>query len=277
LNPLTHGKEQVMKRFMMTCFMVALTVAGCGSYNAVQVPQAEPKGLSYCQRIDDMAVGMEPYMVKDKTALTFDSNMRKDQVMALYVSTVADGGSTYKVRRSDITAMDEFGNAYAPSDPKLIADRVERAFRKDEPALYDDLKKREMPDEVTVSNKSGSYFVYFDMMPAKAEARRLTVHVPASSADGSKKKDFSITVDPFRGVMDPAERWDSYDVRGVTPCGVPVETKTAQAPAAPTSVVTGGDDAARAEEAARRAEEAAKKAEAAANKNQKVFEKSLEK
>jgi len=248
-------------------FMAFFVLAGCGAYNARQVPLTKPNYMSYCQRQDGMAVGMEPYMVKDKTALVFDGNLRHDCVMALNVSMLADPGVTYKVKRSEITAVDEFGNRYSPSDASLFSDRIERALRRDKPALPEDVKNRELPDEATVTDNLTQGFVYFDMEPNHADARRFTVSIPAVSADGSRREEFNITVDPMRDQMNPMERWDSYNT-GVTTCGM-TAMKGAGTPS------SDAEAARRAEEAAKRAEEAAARAEKSADKGVKAFEKGL--
>ena len=185
------------------------------------------------------------------------------------VSMLADGKTAYKVKRSDITAVDEFGHNYAPMPADQMASRIERAFRRDKPELYDDMKAREMPDEVTVSDKLTQSFVYFDLEPSKTDPRKFTMVIPATSVDGNVHKEFRMTVDPFYGAMNPAEKWDSYDGRGITPCGL-MAKKAAPA-------VMKEEGANKAEESAKKAEESAKRAEEAAKKNEKVFEKSLQK
>lgn len=269
-----------MKRLLLSLAGVGalLLVSGCGSFRADLVPTSEPRNQAYCQRMDDMAVGLDPYMVKEKTALTFDSDLRCDKVLALSVSMLADGKTTYKVRRDGITASDEFGNSYAPMSAEDAAKRMERWLRHDKPRLYQTVKDRELPDEVTVSNQAVQGFVYFDMKPNKTDSRKFTVMVPATSADGSAHKDFKITVDPYTGEKDPAERWDSYYCSG-NPCCPPVTTAAAApAPTPAAAAPAVSDEAAkRAEDAARRAEDAARRAEEAAKKQQKAFEKGLEK
>jgi len=244
-----------MKRLAIASFVLVFTVIGCGSYNASQVPVTEPKDQSYCQRVDDMAVGMEPYMMKDKTALVFDNDLRAEEIMALNVSMVADGGAGYIVRKADIMSVDELGNEYKPMTPDEVAGRIDRALRKDA-GLKDDIAGRDMPDEVKVTGQVSQHFIFYDMAASKARARRFTVSFPATSADGKSQKAFSVTVDPMRTHMNPVERWGSYDARGVVMTCMADEK--APAPKA---------------EAVKPAE--AQKMEKAAEKQERIFEKQM--
>jgi hypothetical protein len=246
-----------MKRLLFSVFLLVFIAVGCGSYNARQVPLTEPKNESYCQRLGDMAVGLEPYMVKEKTNLVFDDNLKKEEIMALDVSMIADGDRTYVVKKSDIAAEDEFGNKYTPMTPSEVAGRIDKALRSDA-GLQDDIESRNMPDEVTVSKDVNQHFLFYDMSANHAESRKFTVSIKADATDGTSQKAFRLTVDPMRGHMNPTERWNSYDERGVTPCGAvaKAEVKAAPAPApAPAK------------------EEAAEKAQKAAEKQERIFEK----
>jgi len=246
-----------MKRSLFSVFLLVFVAVGCGSYNARQVPLTEPKNQSYCQRLGDMAVGLEPYMVKEKTNLVFDNSLRKEEIMALNVSMIADGDREYVVKKSDIEAVDEFGNKYTPMEPAEVAERIDRALRADA-GLMDDIESRNMPEEVTVTKDVTQHFLFYDMAANHAEARKFTVSIKADAPDGTSQKAFRLTVDPMRDHMNPTERWNSYDERGVTPCGdvVKAEAKPAPAPAP-------------------MKEEAAEKAEKAAEKQERIFEKQL--
>lgn len=245
-----------MERLLIGMFVAMFVVSGCGTYNSSQVPLTEPKNQSYCQRIGDMAVGMEPYMMKDKTILVFDNDLQKEEVMALNVSMIANGGTSYIVRKDDIKAMDEFGNEYSPMSPSEVAGRIDRALRADA-GLESDLEGRDMPDEVTVGSEMTQHFIYYDMTGNKAESRRWTMRVPATSTDGKTQKSFMLTVDPMRTHMNPTEKWSSYDERGVTPCMA--EMKKVEAPTA------------KAEPPVMKDESAKKETE----KQERMFEKSL--
>ncbi len=218
-----------MNKLLVSVLMLVFTVAGCGKYNAEPVALKVPKNQSYCQRLGDMAVGLEPYMVKEKTELKFDNDLRAEDIMALNISMIADGDREYIVKKSDIEAIDEFGNKYEPMEPAAVADRIDRALRSDE-GLVDDITERDMPGQVTVSRELTQHFLFYDMQPSNNTARKFTVSVKAESADGTSQKAFRITVDPFRGHMNPTERWNSYDERGVTPCGELAMKKAAPAP-----------------------------------------------
>lgn len=245
-----------MKKLTAAMFVLVFTAIGCGSYSARQVPISEPKDLSYCQRVDDMAVGIEPYMMKEKTNLVFDNSLQKEEVMALSVSMKADGGKDYVVRKADIKAVDEFGNEYTPMAPAEVAARIDRAFRKDV-GLQEDITAKDMPESVTVSNGITQHFIFYDMKPNHAEARMFTVSIPATSKDGMSQKAFKMTVDPMRQHMNPTERWDSYDGRGVTMTCMATEGKPAPAPKA--AEAPKPDDSAR----------------KAAEKQERIFEKQL--
>lgn len=218
-----------MKTLLVSVFMLVFTVAGCGTYEAEPVALKVPKDQSYCQRLGDMAVGLEPYMVYEKTTLVFDNDLRKEDVMALNVSMIADGDREYMVRKGDIEAIDEFGNSYEPMTPAEVASRIDRALRSDE-GLYEDIAMRDMPEEVKVSGELAQHFLFYDMAPSGNTSRKFTVYIKAESADGTSQKAFRLTVDPFRGHMNPAERWESYDERGVTPCGAMAMKKPAPEP-----------------------------------------------
>ncbi len=261
-----------MKRLWLICLAAAFMFVGCAHYSARQVPLNEPKDQPYCQKVGDMEVGADPYMVRDKTILVFGKTLRWHKVLAVSVSMMADGDAKYTVKKSDITAMDEFGNKYAPLDAEAASEKIECTKHNEKECSY--VKNSDMPDVVTVSGKLEQHFLFFDMKPNHANARKFTIDIPATSASGDKTA-FSMTVDPMLGERTFSERWQSYDGRGISWCGkqVAMAQPMAMAPASP---AMGNDDAAkRAEEAAARAEEAARKAEAAANKGEKTFEKSL--
>jgi len=262
-----------MKRLWLLCFAAALLFTGCHHYASKQVPLNDPKDQPYCQKSGDMAVGVDPYMVKDKTILVFGADLRRHKVLALNVSMLADPGAKYTVKKSDITATDEFGNKYAP---------MEAAGEKSERFGCEEHKDKEMaghcytemPDVVNVSDKLEQHFLFFDMKPNHANARRFAIDIPATSASG-EKKDFNITVDPMLGQRNAMERWDSYDSRGISGCcGTMASAKPMAAAAANAQPPASSDEAMRAEEAAKRAEEAAKRAEEAAKKGERTFEKS---
>jgi len=253
-----------MKKTLIVLVAFMVTAVGCRSYTASEVPDTVPRDQSYCQRIGDMAIGIEPYMVKDKTAYVFNSNLWKQKVLALDVSMLVDGDKTYTVKRAEVSATDEFGNEYSPMDAKAAAERIGGMH------MQGVIAGRELPDEVKASSNLAQGFLYFDMKPNNAESRRFTVHFFATADDGSGSKEFGITVDPYRMHMNPTERWSSY-YGGATPCGPfakAEESKPMMAPAA-------SNDASKAEEAANRAEEAAKRAEEAAQKQERMYEKQL--
>lgn len=217
-----------MKRILTAVFMLVFTFSGC-AYSPDPVALKVPKNQSYCQRLGDMAVGLEPYMVKEKTILTFDNDLRKEGVMALNISMIADGDREYIVKKSDIEAIDEFGNKYEPMAPADVASRIDRALRSDA-GLYEDIAEKDMPEQVTVSRELTQHFLFYDMDDSEITARKFTLSVKAESADGTSQKAFRLTVDPFRGHMNPTERWSSYDERGVTPCGEVAMKKKAPVP-----------------------------------------------
>lgn len=251
-----------MKKLLVPVFMLVFTVAGCGSYEANPVALKLPKNQSYCQRLGDMAVGLEPYMVKEKTALTFDNDLRAEDIMALDVSMIADGDREYIVKKSDIEAVDEFGNKYEPMGSAEVADRIGKALRSDK-GLNDDIANRNMPEQVTVSGELTQHFLFYNMTPSDNTSRKFTVSIKAESADGTSQKAFRLTVDPFRGHMNPTERWGSYDERGVTPCGAVAMKKEAPAPP---------PEPAKVEETPK-----AESAGEAAERQERMFEKGLEK
>jgi len=253
-----------MKKTLIILVALMVTAVGCRSYTASDVPDTVPMDQSYCQRIGDMAIGIEPYMVKDKTAYVFNSDLWSHKVLALDVSMLVDGDKTYTVKRAEITATDEFDNTYAPMDAKKAADRIHGH------GMESVIADRELPEEVKASSTLTQGFLYFDMKPNNAESRRFTVDFYATADDGSGTKNFVITVDPYRMHMNPTERWSKY-YGGVTPCGPfakAEEAKQMTAPASPEAVN-------KAEEAAKRAEDAAKRAEDAAQKQERMYEKQL--
>jgi hypothetical protein len=239
---------------MVALVALMFVATGCRSYTVSEVPITEPNDKSYCQRIDDMAVGIEPYMVQDKTHYVFNEDLWDEQVLALNISMLSDGGKTYTVKRAGISATDEFGNEYAPMAAEAAAERIRARGQ------GDSVTANGMPDEVTVTADVAQGFVYFDMMPNNVTARQLTVYL---FADGESDKSFSITVDPYRMHMNPTERWASYH-GGVVKCD-------------DLAKIDDEMDIDRAEQAAKEAQEAAERAEKAADKQERIYEKQLTK
>jgi len=202
-----------MKKILVVLAAVMVTMAGCRMYTPTEVEDREPNYQSYCQRIGDMAIGIEPFMLQDKTHYVFNKSLKRNEMLALNVSMAADGDTTYTVKKSDISAVDEDDNEYVPVTGMMAAEEIAGLGLSDERVM-----ERELPDEITVSDELTQGFLYFDMEPNEAEARLFTVHFFAVANDGSGTKEFALTVDPYRLHMNPTEKWSSY-YGGVTPCG----------------------------------------------------------